>query len=179
MPYIITRLLFIRLNQTKLRSEQYIHLRDAVVNDGNTTNVGRLTILPSSYAGSLRHMHEYAQDSIAYVRLYGRPNLFITFTCYQSWDEIQRLLLQGQSAVHKYDIMVRVFRQKLKSLTKYMVKLKVFGSVRCWMYSVEWPKRGLPHAYILIWQHDKITSNEIDVVAGGFRALCCMLASEK
>ena len=30
------RLLFICLNQTKLRSEQYIHLRDAVVNDGNT-----------------------------------------------------------------------------------------------------------------------------------------------
>ena len=27
------RLLYIRLNQTKLRSEQYIHLRDAVIND--------------------------------------------------------------------------------------------------------------------------------------------------
>ena len=35
------RLLFIRLNQTKFCSEQYIHLRDAIVNDGNTTNVGR------------------------------------------------------------------------------------------------------------------------------------------
>ena len=79
------RLLFILMNQTKLRSEQYIHLRDAVVNDGNTTNVGRLTILPSSYAGSPRHMHEYAQDAIAYVRLYGRPDLFSTFTCNPSW----------------------------------------------------------------------------------------------
>jgi len=29
------RLLFIRLNQTKLRSEEYIHLRDTVANDGN------------------------------------------------------------------------------------------------------------------------------------------------
>ncbi|GFX48927.1 helitron_like_N domain-containing protein [Trichonephila clavipes] len=29
------RLLYIRLNQTELRSEQYIHLRDAIVNDGN------------------------------------------------------------------------------------------------------------------------------------------------
>ena len=65
------RLLFIRLNQTKLRSEEYVHLRDAVVNDSNTTNVGRLTILPSSYTGSPRHMHEYAQDAIAYVRHYG------------------------------------------------------------------------------------------------------------
>ena len=150
------RLLFIRLNQTKLRSEQYIHLRDAVVNDGNTTNVGRLTILPSSYAGSPRHMHEYAQDAIAYVRLYGRPDLFITFTCNQSWDEIQQLLLQGQSAVHRHDITARVFRQKLKSLINYIVKLEVFGSVRCWMYSVEWQKRGLPHAHILIWLHYKL-----------------------
>ena len=33
------RLLYIRLNQTKLRSEQHIHLRDAVINDGNTTNL--------------------------------------------------------------------------------------------------------------------------------------------
>ena len=25
-------------------------------------------------------MHEYAQDAIAYVRLYGRPDLFVAFT---------------------------------------------------------------------------------------------------
>jgi hypothetical protein len=109
-------------------------------------------------------MHEYAQDAIAYVRLYGRPDLFITFTCNQSWDEILQLLLQGQSAVHRHDITARVFRQKLKSLINYIVKLEVFGSVRCWMYSVEWQKRGLPHAHILIWLHKKITSNEIDDV---------------
>ena len=58
------RLQFIRLNQTKLRSEQYIHLRGAVVNDDNTSNIGRVTILPSSYAGSPCHMHEYGQDVI-------------------------------------------------------------------------------------------------------------------
>ena len=144
-------------------------MRDAVVNDDNTTNVGRLTILPSSYAGSPRHMHECAQDAIAYVRLYGRPDLFITFTCNQSWDEIQQLLLQEQSAVHRHDITARVFRRKLKSLINYIVKLEVFGSVGCWMYSVEWQKRRLPHAHILIWLNYKITSNEIDdVISASF-----------
>ncbi|GFV22541.1 helitron_like_N domain-containing protein [Trichonephila clavipes] len=69
--YRLMRLIFIRLNQTKLRSEEYVHLQDAAVHDGNTTNVGRLTILPSSCIGSPRHMHKYAQDTIAYVRLYG------------------------------------------------------------------------------------------------------------
>ena len=51
------RLLCIRLNQTKLCFEQYIHSRNAVVNDGNTTKIGRVTIWPSLNAGSPRHMH--------------------------------------------------------------------------------------------------------------------------
>ncbi|VDM95768.1 unnamed protein product [Onchocerca ochengi] len=74
-------LIFIRLNQIKLRSEKCIHLQDAVVNDDNTTNIGRLTILLSSYAGSPRHMLEYIQDAVAYVRHYRHPDLFITSTC--------------------------------------------------------------------------------------------------
>ena len=50
-------LLFIRLNQTKLRPERIVQgeLGGAFVKDGNTTNVGRLTILPSSYADSPCH----------------------------------------------------------------------------------------------------------------------------
>lgn len=72
---------FIRFNQPKLRSKEYIHLRDAVMNDANVNSIGRLTILPATYIGSPRHMHEYAQDAMSYVRHYGRPDLFITFTC--------------------------------------------------------------------------------------------------
>ncbi|GFW77798.1 helitron_like_N domain-containing protein [Trichonephila clavipes] len=107
------RLLFLRLNQTKVRSKEYIHLQDAVVNEGNTTNIGKMIILPSSYIGSPRHMQEYAQDAMAYVRHYGRPDLFITFTCNPAWDEIQQLLLPGQSYVDRHDITARVFRQNL------------------------------------------------------------------
>ncbi|XP_073835851.1 uncharacterized protein [Musca autumnalis] len=45
-----------------------------------------------------------------------------------------------------------------------IVKHKVFGEVRCWMYSVEWQKRGLPHAHILIWNVNKIRQDEIDAI---------------
>ncbi|GFV78488.1 helitron_like_N domain-containing protein [Trichonephila clavipes] len=68
------RLLYIRLNQVKLSSEEYIHLRDAVVNDGNLSELGKMAILPSTFTGSPRHMREYAQDAMTYVRAYGRPN---------------------------------------------------------------------------------------------------------
>ena len=40
----------------------------------------------------------------------------------------------------------------------------VYGQVRCWMYSVEWQKRGLPHAHILLWLEDKIRPDEIDSI---------------
>ena len=158
------RLTFIRLNQTKLRSEEYIHLRDAINTDGNAQNVGRMTILPATCIGSPRHTHEYAQDAMSYVRHYGTADLFITFTCNPHWIEIKQVLFPGQSTIDRHDITARVFRQKLKSLMDFIVKHYVFGETRCWMYSVEWQKRGLPHAHILIWLVEKIRPNEVDAV---------------
>ncbi|XP_050065101.1 uncharacterized protein LOC126554025 [Aphis gossypii] len=158
------RLTFIRLNQTKLRSEEYIHLRDAINTDGNAQNVGRMTILPATYIGSPRHMHEYAPDAMSYVRHYGTADLFITFTCNPQWIEINQELFSGQSPIDRHDITARVFGQKLKSLMDFIVKHNVFGETRCWMYSVEWQKRGLPHAHILIWLVENIRPNEVDAV---------------
>ncbi|GBP16798.1 hypothetical protein EVAR_90194_1 [Eumeta japonica] len=105
------RLAFIRFNQAKLRSEDYIHLRDAIHSDGDVQNIGRLTILPSTYIGSPRHMHEYAQDAMTYVRNYGTPDLFITVTCNPKWTEIERELEPGQKPQDRHDIIARVFQQ--------------------------------------------------------------------
>ncbi len=46
------RLLYISLNQKKLRSEEYIHLRDAILRDQNPDDIGKMVILPSSVIGS-------------------------------------------------------------------------------------------------------------------------------
>ncbi|XP_063995624.1 uncharacterized protein LOC135172981 [Diachasmimorpha longicaudata] len=144
------RLRFIRYNQAKLRSEEYIHLRDAVAGniDGNLNpnDIGKSFILPSSYIGGPLNMQKYIQDAMTYVRHYGRPDLFITFTCNPNWQEIQTLLLPGQQAIHRHDITA------------------LFGITRCWLYTVEWQKRGLPHAHILIWFQDKIRPEEIDQI---------------
>jgi len=101
------RLTFIRLNQTKLRSEEYIHFRDAINTDGNAQNVGRMTILPATYIGSPRHMHEYAQDAMSYVRHYGAADLFITFTCNPHWIEIKQELFPGQLPIDRHDITAK------------------------------------------------------------------------
>ncbi|GFU44401.1 helitron_like_N domain-containing protein [Trichonephila clavipes] len=101
---------------------------------------------------------------MTYVRAYGRPDFFITFTCNPAWDEVKELLLTGQSPSDRHDISARVFKQKLKFLMDFIVKHHVFGETRCCMYSIEWQKRGLPHAHILIWMMEKITPNRIDEI---------------
>ena len=158
------RLNYIRFNQSKLRADEYIHLRDAIANDGAAAaaNIGQMVILPASYTGSPRYMHEYAQDAMTYVRKYGRPDLFLTFTCNPAWQEIKNLLLPGQQSSHRHDLTARVFKQFLKCFMCLIVKNHIYGPTRCWMYSVEWQKRGLPHAHILIWLEEKIRPTQID-----------------
>ena len=173
------RLLYVRLNQKKLRVDEYIHLRDAIANDGDTKNLGQLMILPSTFTGSPRHMHEYTQDAMTYVRNYGRPDLFITFTCNPKWEEIQVELMCGQTHYDRHDLTARVFRQKLIKLMDAITKGHVFGPTRCWMYSIEWQKRGLPHAHILVWLKDKIRPDQIDNIISAElpdpQQDCCLL----
>ena len=45
-----------------------------------------------------------------------------------------------------------------------ITKYKLLGSVRCFVYSVEWQKRGLPHARILLWLEEKMRRRQIDHV---------------
>ncbi|XP_075444603.1 uncharacterized protein LOC142488115 [Ascaphus truei] len=158
------RLLYIRLHQKELRVDQYIHLKDAVVNDGNIDNIGKILILPASFTGSPRHMHEYAQDAMSYVRAYGRPDFFITFTCNPSWTEIKQQLYIGQAPSDRHDLVARVFKLKLQKLMYIITKNHIFGQTRCWIYSIEWQKRGLPHAHILIWLKEKLHPIHIDKV---------------
>ena len=62
------RLNFIRFNQTKLRAEEYIHLKNVIRDYKDTSEIGQLILLPSSFTGGMRYMHECTQDAMTYVR---------------------------------------------------------------------------------------------------------------
>lgn len=85
---------------------------------------------------------QYAQDTMSYVRHYGRPDLFITFTCNPQWKEIKENLFEGQNPIDRHDIMARIFKLKLKALMDFIIKIKIFGEMRCYMCSLEWQKRN-------------------------------------
>ena len=82
--------------------------------DGDGTDVaGRLVVLPASFVGGARYMAQCYQDSMALVRKFGKPTLFITMTCNPNWVEITRELA-GQAPNDRPDVIARVFRMKLK-----------------------------------------------------------------
>jgi hypothetical protein len=94
------RLNLIKCNQRQLRAENYIHLKDSIDREGaqrEAGDVGQVVILPSSFTGDPRYMHERRLDAMTYVRKHGRPDLFITVTCNPSWEEIHTELFEGQN----------------------------------------------------------------------------------
>ena len=160
---------YIKTNQKKLRVEQYKGLID-YLNIQTTEVVGRPVILPSTFQGSPRNMRERYHDAMSMVTKFGKPDLFITMTCNPNWKEIRDQLLPGQQPCDRPDLVARVFKLKLEALRTDIIKNKIFGNVKAHVYTIEFQKRGLPHAHMLfILEHkvdtvemiDKIVSAEI------------------
>ncbi len=53
--------------------------------EGANIRLGQNIILPSSFEGSPRNMHQRFQDAMIMVMKIGKPDLFITFTCSPQW----------------------------------------------------------------------------------------------
>lgn len=167
---ISERLNYICRNQQRLNAEEYIHLRDTLNQDANVnpSNISqRADFLKSSFTGFSHYLHEKTQDAMTYVHNYGRPDLFVTFTCNSEWPEIKAELLTGQRSFDRHYIISRVFHLKMKKFIKLCTKDEIFGKVKCYMASVEWQKRGLPHCHLLFWLERKIKLDEIDSVSCG------------
>ncbi|CAF0947889.1 unnamed protein product [Brachionus calyciflorus] len=159
-----SRLNFLKFNQDTIRAELYQGLLDAVnsTDHVNLDNIGKKVVLPSSFTGSPRHMHELFQDAMSVVRALGKPDLFITMTCNPKWPVLKNNLLFQQSSNDRPDLIARYFRIKLKMLIKDLIENHVFGRTIGHIYVIEFQKRGLPHAHILLILHpeDKIKTVE-------------------
>ena len=146
------KLSWLRSHQKNIRSDLYKGLVDIMhVGDVNLDEVGKRIVLPSSYVGGDRFMQQLYQDSMAIVRHFGKPSLFITFTANPKWIEIQQELLPNQTAADRPDLVARVFNLKLKDLLNQIRHKEVFGPWLEWVCTIEYQKRGLPHLHLLLF----------------------------
>lgn len=121
------------------------------------------------------------------VRHFGSPDLFITMTANPKWKEIsgyisfqQKVvtilklnnaecshhctmdivsdsLLPGQTAAERPDLVSRVFNLKFRGFCKDVFKDGLLGNAIAHVFVVEFQKRGLPHAHVLV-TFDKVSA---------------------
>ena len=145
-----------RHHQGKLRADVYNGVQDALSSDdADAAALGYRIILPASFIGSDRYMQQLFQNSMAVVRHFGKPTLFITFTANPHWPEIDDEL-GTCSLENRPDIVVRVFNQKRKALIKDLHT--VFAESLGIVWTLEFQKRGLPHIHILLFLHSSVNS---------------------
>jgi Helitron helicase-like domain at N-terminus len=84
----LERLEFRQREQLKLRYDLCSGIQDYLAQDAvDPALIGRMTILPSSFTGGDHAMQQFYQDSMALVKHFGKPDLFITFTANPEWGE--------------------------------------------------------------------------------------------
>lgn len=160
---------YIKSHQANLFAESYQGLVDHINQQLQVdvpVAVGRRMILPSSFTGGPLYMKQSYHDAMAVV-----PNLFITFTCNPKWPEITQNLGRWSAAHDRPDLVAKVFHAKLKQLMRDITVNNVFGNVDAYVYTVEFQKRGLPHAHILIILSEDsklLTAEDVDNVVCAF-----------
>ena len=156
------RLTYIRTNQERLRTQE----QDAALMGHEDVQDSENIYLPASFLGSGRWSSNQIADSLTIAAMYGPPTFFVTFTCNGDWPEIHSRLRPGQTYTDVPVVVCRVFKQKLSRLMK--VFRTMFSNAGPLLYSiqrVEFQKRGLPHAHILLkYSSDCISPDDIDRV---------------
>ncbi|XP_021985033.1 uncharacterized protein LOC110880914 [Helianthus annuus] len=149
------RLFYIRRQQTHLRSETVQNIQNAN-NAGkkDMSKIGTRIFIPSSFTGGSRYMMQNYLDAMSLCKWFGYPDFFITITCNPNWPEVQRFLKDTTIRPEdRPDILCRIFKIKLDSITKDLKEGKLLGRVNSVVYTVEFQKRRLPHAHICVFMH--------------------------
>ncbi|XP_020970360.1 uncharacterized protein LOC107621388 [Arachis ipaensis] len=95
-------------------------------------------------------------DVMEICKHFGYPDLFLTITCNPNWPEFQRFTERERIPIaDRPDISCRVFHAKLKCL---------LSDLKEGMYTIEFQKRGLPHAHMLLWLNGESNLQSFEIV---------------
>ena len=89
-------------------------------------------------------------DALAVIRKLGRPSFFVTMTCNPNWPEVRDALMPGQKHTDRPELLARVFFQYKEEMLRCIIKDQVLGDTLAHFLVIEFQKRGLPHAHIVL-----------------------------
>ncbi|KAF2365688.1 Phoxous domain [Trinorchestia longiramus] len=153
---------FIKNNQAQLRVALYLGLMDHLDRQNDNQQPDVPVIFSSIFTGSPRNMQQAYQDAMAVLCKFGKPDIFLTYTCNQKCQEITENLGLHETAQHRPDLVSRVYKRHLKELLIDIKNRHIFGVPVAHIHVIEFQKRGLPHNHLLIIlrEEDKLRTRE-------------------
>lgn len=140
------RLRWMALNQSSLFSMQRNDLERVLqqpnVTESQLQDESAIFKLPASFVFSPRYMRQCYLDSMALVRAFGLPSLFLTMTCSPEWPEIAASIPATQDPADRFDMLDRSFALRLRKLKELIWSKQIFGKCLAYTYSIEAQKRG-------------------------------------
>ncbi|RIA04213.1 hypothetical protein BRARA_K01579 [Brassica rapa] len=160
-----------RLHERKNESGHLLHARrlfqQFLVDAYTTIESNRLRYLKLNQS-SLR---SDSFDSIKESENAGRTNMNeqgTEFVLPASFTELTRFLkTRNLKPEDRPEVICRIFKMKLESLMDDLTKKHILGKTVSSMYTIEFQKRGLPHAHILLFMHSDYklpTTDDIDKI---------------
>ena len=117
--------------------------------------------------GSDRQMQKLYNNSMAIVRHFHKPDLFITFTANPHWPELVAAL-DGAQAQDRPEIVARIFNCKREDLMDTLTTC--FGNAIANVWTLEFQIRGLPYVYILLFLDRETDFTDPDTIDQYIRA---------
>ncbi|KAL4358842.1 hypothetical protein AHAS_Ahas08G0017800 [Arachis hypogaea] len=160
------RLYEVRKKQSTITGEVLQGIEEAMHRgDDKASSIGTRVILPSSFTCGRCYMFNCCQDVMAIYKHFGYPDLFLTITCNPNWPEFQRFTKRERIPIADHlDISCCVFYVKLKCLLSDLKEGVFFGPLNAGMYTIEFQKRGLPHAQMLLWLNEESNLQSVEIV---------------
>ncbi|XP_021995536.1 uncharacterized protein LOC110892694 [Helianthus annuus] len=122
-------------------------------------------MLPSSFTGGARYMMQNYLDAMSLCKCFGYPDFFITITCNPKWPEVTRFLRDTTlKPEDRADILSRLFKLKLDAICKDLKERHLLGKAAAVVYTIEFQKRGLPHAHLCLFMENEYKLPTVDHV---------------
>ncbi|KAL4275611.1 hypothetical protein AHAS_Ahas20G0124500 [Arachis hypogaea] len=160
------RLHEIRMKKSTIRGKVLQGIEEAMHRgDDEASSIGTRIIFPFSFTGGRCYMFNRCQDAMTICKHFGYPDLFLTIMFNPNWPEFQRFTERERIPItDRPDISCRVFLAKLKCLLSDLKEGVFFGPLNAGMYTIEFQKRGLPHAHMLLWLNVENNLQSVEIV---------------
>lgn len=82
-------------------------------------------------------MRKRYMDAMTLVQQFGKLYIFLTMTCNPNWPKIKEELQLNQETQNRPNLIIRIFRAKLKALKIELFKEQIFGPIVAYVYVIE------------------------------------------